>query len=117
MTGAELMKRVREMNDAIARLAAAAPHMTLKDVEAKLLELVRELHDMRAEWEGLDEWPKRCSCCDRTFTRAQWASLTKRGYVGSASGRARTAVELRDCVCTNTLGVEVPMPEAQRVGS
>ena len=115
MTGPELMKRVRALNDSIARLAAAAPHMTLKDVEAQLLEIGRELHAMRAEWEGLDEWPKQCACCDRTFTKAQWASLTLRGYVGSASGRARTAVELRDCVCTNTLGVEVPMPEARRV--
>ncbi len=111
-----LMQRLRALNDSIARLAAAAPHMTVEQLAIECGLLSTEALAIRDEVLGV-AWPKQCPCCQRTFTPAQWASLAKRGYVGSASGRARTAVELRDCVCTNTLGVEVPMPEATPVRS
>jgi hypothetical protein len=60
-------------------------------------------------------WPRVCRCCERTHTEAQWNSLTKRGYVGAwrAGGRLY-AVELRDCDCRTTLGVEVELDAPER---
>ena len=63
---------------------------------------------------GAQAWPKQCACCDRVFDQQQWDSLTRRGYVGAFRAQGRVyAVELRDCICTTTLGVEVEVPMAQ----
>ena len=63
-------------------------------------------------------WPKLCACCDRAFTEAQFRSLALRGFAGviRSAGRVQ-AVELRDCVCTNTLGVEVDLDMARAVAT
>ena len=62
-------------------------------------------------------WPKQCPHCDRTFTEQQWRSLSKRGYVGTfrAAGCVY-AVELRECICAEHMGLEVTIPVAQPVG-
>lgn len=51
---------------------------------------------------------KTCTCCHREHDSAAWAALPLVGYVGShwAGGKA-IAVELRNCVCGSTIGVEV----------
>jgi hypothetical protein len=58
-------------------------------------------------------WPKKCPTCAREFTPVTWPCLRLRGYVGHFQSQgARLAVELRDCICTSTIGIEVPMPMA-----
>lgn len=55
-----------------------------------------------------EQFPKRCTCCGIKLTPFEWKCLTKRGYVGEyMCGRELRAVELRDCWCESTLGVEV----------
>lgn len=59
-------------------------------------------------------WPKVCRCCDRDYTEAQFLALTLRGHVGAIRTRGQVqAVELRSCVCTNTLAVEVVLELAK----
>lgn len=57
------------------------------------------------------DWPKTCPCCARRFAESSWNSLKLRGYVGAfqANGR-RYAVQLRDCVCGSTIGLETELP-------
>lgn len=56
-------------------------------------------------------WPKPCNVCERSFDARQWASLSLLGYAGAfRSGGKLYACELRNCVCTTTLAIEVSFP-------
>lgn len=89
-----------------------------KEVNAALsgevLELKNELALYKESAPDLSAWPKRCGTCKREHTPEQWACLEKKGYVGSykANGE-RYTVELRNCICTSTLGVDVRLPMAE----
>lgn len=57
-----------------------------------------------------DQFPRTCRCCETQYTAATWLKLAKRGYVGAYRAHGRLhAVELRDCECGSTLGVEVEL--------
>lgn len=59
-------------------------------------------------------WPKACPACPRTFTQEQWNCLEFKGYVGAFMAHGvRYAVQLRQCICANTIGIEVPLPMAK----
>ncbi len=59
-------------------------------------------------------WPKKCPSCSRVLNAAGWQSLQFAGYVGCVrSNGKRYAVELRHCICTSTIGIQVELPMAQ----
>ncbi len=63
-------------------------------------------------------WPKKCPTCSRVLNEAGWASLKFAGFVGCVrSGGRRYAVELRECICTSHIGVQVELPMAVAMGS
>ncbi len=57
---------------------------------------------------------KRCSC-GREYTAEKFAALPCRGWVGCfwSDGKAR-AVELRQCPCESTIGMECVAPKKIR---
>lgn len=60
-------------------------------------------------------WPKQCGC-KRTFTQEQWRCLQLVGYCGAFKALGeRYAVELRNCICASTIGIEVKLPMATPV--
>lgn len=48
--------------------------------------------------------PQACTCCERTYTRADWEALS---FVGNQEGGERM-LQLRNCPCGTTLSIEVP---------
>lgn len=51
---------------------------------------------------------KTCGTCSRVHADAGWKALPLKGYVGHVkSGGRMYAVELRNCACGSTLGLEV----------
>lgn len=56
------------------------------------------------------QFPRTCRCCETQYTAATWSKLSKCGYVGAYRARGQMyAVELRNCACGSTLGVEVEL--------
>lgn len=56
-------------------------------------------------------WPKRCAC-GTAHDVASWSALKLLGHCGEwQSHGVRYAVELRDCVCGSTIGIETTLPE------
>lgn len=55
-------------------------------------------------------WPRRCKVCEAAIDQAAWSKLQKLGYVGAFRAHGQLyAVELRDCECGSTLGLEVAL--------
>ncbi len=48
---------------------------------------------------------KRCRCCGRVHDQESWERLRYVGIMDDIAGGGR--IELRDCVCTTTLAIEV----------
>lgn len=56
-------------------------------------------------------WPKVCRCCEASHSEADWNALQLKGYSGRwQSNGTGFAVELRNCACGSTLGIEGPFP-------
>jgi len=51
---------------------------------------------------------KTCSC-GREYTRAEWAQLYLVGYQVDPE----ETIELRNCACGSTMGIELDKPEAK----
>lgn len=52
-----------------------------------------------------------CSACGRHFTAEDWERLERRGYVGHwRAHRKLYAIEMRQCPCNGTMGIEVENP-------
>ncbi len=50
---------------------------------------------------------KRCNCCSKTFTAAQWAAVPTLGFLDMGPGEER--IRLVNCACKSTIG----LPEAR----
>ena len=61
----------------------------------------------------VDAVVKVCGCCGRAYDAAHWPVLPLVGYVGAASGEETQVLELRNCACGSTLGLDVPRPERE----
>ena len=59
-------------------------------------------------------WPKVCACCSTKHSPDEWGALPLVGFVGHFRGvRERYAVELRNCSCGSTLGIDVRLQMAE----
>jgi hypothetical protein len=56
---------------------------------------------------------KRCACCERLHTAADWAALAFIGDVLSEDESGRYCLELRNCQCGSTLGIESLVAEQE----
>lgn len=50
---------------------------------------------------------KRCSCCGRTFTPAQWAALPKLAPWPLEDDEGPYTLIMANCDCGSTIGIEV----------
>ena len=108
----------RALNVALAELNDRAQKLTATELGDELALLARDLYalpatlDVHAPRATAPIVVKTCGC-GATYTAEQWALLAKRGYIGTTSthafDRRLVVVELRDCVCTRTLGMAVTL--------
>lgn len=49
---------------------------------------------------------KRCSLCRKRYTRSEWCSLPSVGVLYSEDEKYTYRLELRNCVCRSTIGIE-----------
>ena len=52
---------------------------------------------------------KTCGC-GRSYTRAEWEKLHFVGVQETESSRTRYRLEMRNCICRSTIGVETSTP-------
>lgn len=53
---------------------------------------------------------KTCHCCDSTYDADGWAALPCIGYQFTEDETGRYCMELRNCPCGSTIGIEVKLP-------
>lgn len=53
---------------------------------------------------------KTCTTCGREFTAEQWAALPTKGHQPSEDETGFYDLELKDCTCGSTIGVETKLP-------
>lgn len=59
-------------------------------------------------------WPKKCPCCARVHDASAWQCLNLVGFCGAFKAHGvRYAVELRNCICASTIGIEVKLAMAE----
>lgn len=58
----------------------------------------------------MNSWPKRCGC-GREICEGEWSDLPLVGYVDVPEDEEGPAerIELRNCSCTSTIAIEVPV--------